>query len=77
MEEELNDFLERVDKTNKQINELMQGKEIDETDNIKINVDEDGKQFNRLREERINDEIVLIFINFLIEKRKKSLVGIS
>lgn len=64
MEEELNDFLERVDKTNKQINELMQGKEIDETDNIKINVDEDGKQFNRLREERINDEIVLIFINF-------------
>lgn len=64
MEEELNDFLERVDKTNKQINELMQGKEIDETDNIKINVDEDGKQFNRLREERINDEIVLIFLFF-------------
>lgn len=64
MEEELNDFLERVDKTNKQINELMQGKEIDETDNIKINVDEDGKQFNRLREERINDEIVLIFLIF-------------
>lgn len=74
MEEELNDFLERVDKTNKQINELMQGKEIDETDNIKINVDEDGKQFNRLREERINDEIVLIFINFF-NRKKKEIIG--
>lgn len=75
MEEELNDFLERVDKTNKQINELMQGKEIDETDNIKINVDEDGKQFNRLREERINDEIVLIFINFFYRKKKEIIGG--
>lgn len=65
MDEELDDFLERVDKVSKEIANMTKSKDdIPEAPEVILHADEDGSQFRKLRNERIQNEIVLNSIIF-------------
>lgn len=59
MDEELDDFLDRVDKVSKEITKIAKGDEnTNKEPEIVLHADEDGSQFRKLRNERIQSDIV-------------------